>query len=72
MLDESYRQAVKLDSNQFSTSFNPYEVGIIDAIAQSLLPGIARPFSDGNSYDENLGVIAELYKLNVGLQLESL
>lgn len=68
VLDESYRKAVKLDSNQFSTSFNPYEVGIIDAIAQSLLPGIARPFSDGNLYEEHLGVIAELYKLNVRLR----
>lgn len=68
VLDELYRKAVKLDSNQFSTSFNPYEVGIIDTIAQSLLPGIAKPFSDGKSkYEENLGAIAELYKLNVSL-----
>lgn len=68
VLDESYRKAVKLDSDQFSTSFNPYEAGIIDAIAQSLLPGIAKPFSDGESkHEENLGVIAELYKLNVRL-----
>lgn len=70
VLDESYRKAVKLDSNQFSTSFNPYEVGIIDAIAQSLLPGIVRPFSDGNSkHEEHLGVAAELYKLNVSQSL---
>lgn len=68
VLDESYRKAVKLDSNQFSTSFNPYEVGIIDANSQSLLPGIAEPFSDRESkYEEHLGVIAELYKLNVSL-----
>ena len=68
VLDESYRKAVKLDSNQFSTSFNPCEVGIIDAIAQSLLPGVVKPFSDRESkYEEDLGVIAELYKLNVSL-----
>ncbi len=72
VLDASYRKAIKLDSDQFSTTFNPYEVGIIDAISQSLLPGIARPFSQGASqyeeqYEEHLGVIAELYKLNVGI-----
>lgn len=73
VLDESYRKAVKLDSNEFSTSFNPYEVGIIDAIAQSLLPGIAKPFSDRESkHEENLGVIAELYKLNVSIDLVNL
>ena len=66
VLDESYRKAVKLDSDQFCTSFNPHEVGIVDAIAQSMLPAIAKPFSDQNSkHEENLGVIAELYKLNV-------
>ena len=66
VLDESYRKAVKLDNNQFCTSFNPHEVGIIDAIAQSILPAIAKPFSDRESkHEEHLGVIAELYKLNV-------
>ncbi len=68
VLDESYRKAVKLDSDQFSTNFNPCEVGITDAIAQSLLPGVVKPFSDRKSkHEENLGVIAELYKLNVSL-----
>ena len=66
VLDESYRKAVKLDSDQFCTNFNPHEVGIVDAIAQSMLPAIAKPFSDRKSkHEENLGVIAELYKLNV-------
>ena len=66
VLDESYRKAVKLDSDQFCTSFNPHEVGIVDAIAQSMLPAIAKPFSDQKSrHEEHLGVIAELYKLNV-------
>ena len=66
VLDESSRKAAKLDANQFSTSFNPYDVGIVDAIAQVLLPGIAKPFADGKStFEDHLGVVAELYKLNV-------
>ena len=57
VLDESYRKAVKLDSDQFCTSFNPHEVGIVDAIAQSMLPAIAEPFSDRDStHEEHLGV----------------
>ncbi|KAL8852144.1 MAG: hypothetical protein Q9221_002967 [Calogaya cf. arnoldii] len=69
VLDDSYRKAVKLDPNQFSTNFNPYDVGIIGAIAQTLLPGIAKPITNkakGPTFAECLGVIAELYKLNVG------
>ena len=68
VLDDSYRKAVKLDSDQFSTNFNPYDVGIIGAIAQSLLPGVARPIikkANDCTFTECLGVIAELYKLNV-------
>ena len=68
VLDESYRKAVKLDSDQFSTNFNPYELGIIGAIAQTLLPGIAKPITQEagkGTFVESLGVIAELYKLNV-------
>ncbi|KAL8647818.1 MAG: hypothetical protein Q9226_006272 [Calogaya cf. arnoldii] len=68
VLDDSYRKAVKLDPNQFSTNFNPYDVGIIGAIAQTLLPGIAKPITDKakeRTFAECLGVVAELYKLNV-------
>ena len=66
--NESNRRAVKLDRNQFSTSFNPYEVGIIDTIAQSLLPGVVLPFANrASGHEDDLGVIAELYKLNVSL-----
>ncbi|KAL8855828.1 MAG: hypothetical protein Q9178_007543 [Gyalolechia marmorata] len=66
VLDESYRKAAKLDSHQFSTSFSPYDVGIIAAVTQTLLPGIAKPLADGKQLlVENLGVVAELYKLNV-------
>ena len=66
VLDECYRKAAKLDSHQFSASFSPYDVGIIATVAQTLLPGIAKPLADGKqSFVENLGVVAELYKLNV-------
>ncbi|KAL2046621.1 hypothetical protein ABVK25_011702 [Lepraria finkii] len=66
VLDEAYRKAAKLDSSQFSTNFNPHDVGIIDVITQTLLPGIAKPFPDTESiWEEHLGVIAELYKLNI-------
>lgn len=68
VLDESYRKAAKLDSDQFSTNFHPHDVGIINAIAETLLPGITTPFTDTESiWEEHLGVIAELYKLNVCL-----
>ena len=66
VLDETYRKAVKLDARQFPTSFNPYDVGIVDAISQVLLPGIAEPFADGKvAVGDNSGVVAELYTLNV-------
>jgi len=54
--DESYRRATKLDRSAFSIDFCPYELGIIDAIAQLLLPGTEHGTK---------GVRAELYKLNV-------
>lgn len=66
VLDESYRKAAKLDSDRFLTNFNPYEVGIIGAIVQTLLPGVAGPLSGGKrTFIEDMGVVAELYKLNV-------
>ena len=30
-----------------STNFNPYDVGIVDAIAQTLLPGVDEVFANG-------------------------
>ncbi|RSL41595.1 hypothetical protein CEP53_012676 [Fusarium sp. AF-6] len=56
VLDEGYRKAGKLDDTAFSTSFNPYEHGIMDTINQVLAQGAHR---------EGLGVRAEMYKLNV-------
>ncbi|KAL8364539.1 hypothetical protein RB595_003697 [Gaeumannomyces hyphopodioides] len=58
VLDESYRKASKMDRSAFSSDFCPYELGIIDTIAQVLLP---------NTRDKiwTKGVRAELYKLNI-------
>ena len=68
VLDESYRQAVKLDQDQFSTNFSPYLCGIVDAIVQTLLPGVAEPYADGvTRFVEHLGVLAKPYALNVSL-----
>ncbi|KAG6354511.1 hypothetical protein INS49_004528 [Diaporthe citri] len=58
VLDESFRKASKLDPSQFSTSFNPYELGIIDTVAQALLPST-------KAADSYRAVRAELYKLNI-------
>ncbi|KAL7621893.1 hypothetical protein AAE478_007393 [Parahypoxylon ruwenzoriense] len=38
VFDESYRKALKLDPSHFPINFSPYECGIIDAVAQILLP----------------------------------
>lgn len=56
--DEAYRKAAKMDPARFSTSFSPYVLGIIDEIAQALLP---------SAIDSRhaRAVRAELYKLNV-------
>ncbi|KAF1988018.1 hypothetical protein K402DRAFT_462390 [Aulographum hederae CBS 113979] len=58
ILDETYRKAGKLDTTAFSTNFCPYACGIIDSVAQFLLPsiGIAPLWR---------GLRAEIYKLNV-------
>ncbi|KAL2277142.1 hypothetical protein FJTKL_00157 [Diaporthe vaccinii] len=58
VFDETYRKALKMDTNKFASTFNPYECGIMDGIAQVVLP--STPESDLRR-----GVRAELYKLNV-------
>lgn len=60
-----------MEASEFSTSFCPYDYGIVDAVAQALLPGIARPdvLTGENSSPEHWGVVAELYKLNVSISL---
>ena len=69
VLDESYRKAGKLDRENFCSSFHPYDYGVVDAIAQTLLPNVRRMIEDkalmGAVNADHLGVIAELYKLNV-------
>ena len=56
--DETYRKAGKLDEAAFSTNFHPADAGILDAVAQTLLPMI------GNCQAALRGVQAELYKLS--------
>lgn len=56
VLDDTYRKATKLERTAFSVDFCPYEAGIIDMIAQLLLPGTMHAAG---------GVRAELYNLNV-------
>ena len=63
VLDEKIRKAGKLEAHQFSTNFNPYDYGIVNTIAQELLPGIVR--AGKQPAVEGWGVVAELYKLNV-------
>ena len=60
VFDETYRKALQMDTDKFATTFNPYECGIIDGIAQALLPSTSES-------DLRRGVRAELYKLNVSL-----
>ena len=60
VLDESYRKAAKLDPSQFSSTFNPYALGIVDAVAQALLPSLRHA-------KQARAVRAELYKLNVSI-----
>lgn len=68
VLDESYRKVGKLDATRFCTSFDPYQCGIVDAVAQVLLPEIPLPSMTGKSVcPEHLRVSAELYELNVGI-----
>ncbi|KAL4249500.1 hypothetical protein ABKN59_007217 [Abortiporus biennis] len=55
VLDESYRKAGKMNSNNFSINFNPYNSEVVDIIRNTLLEG---PNADRS-------IRAELYKLNV-------
>ncbi|KAK0621834.1 hypothetical protein B0T17DRAFT_618232 [Bombardia bombarda] len=58
-VDENYHKASKLDRQHFAINFHPSSVGIIDTIAQCLVPTL--PDSAGHWK----GVHAELYRLNV-------
>lgn len=67
VLDSGYRHAGKMDPEYFSTTFNPYDLGIMDTMTQMLLPF----FETGERSFISRGVRAELYKLNVGPYLTS-
>ncbi len=56
--DETYRKALKMNPDAFCSTFDPYSTGIIDIVAQMLLP------SFGHSTTRR-AVDAKLYKLNV-------
>ncbi|KAK7976969.1 hypothetical protein PG988_004459 [Apiospora saccharicola] len=62
VLDVKIRRAGSLHPRLFSTNFNPYDFGIVDAIARELRPGIAR--AGNQPAVERWGVVSELYKLN--------
>ncbi|KAI9707895.1 MAG: hypothetical protein M1820_004501 [Bogoriella megaspora] len=59
VLDETYRKASKLDNTEFSVDFCPYELGIVDTVAQMLLPSVRHEASKARC------LRAELYKLNI-------
>jgi hypothetical protein len=56
-----------LDASHFSTDFHPYDHGIIDTIAQILLPGVKDPIQDESfkGREEHWGLRAELKALTV-------
>ncbi|RFU25895.1 hypothetical protein B7463_g10442, partial [Scytalidium lignicola] len=58
VFDEAYRKASKLDASKFSSDLCPYELGVVDTVAELLMPSA---YIAGGSR----GVVAELYKLNV-------
>ncbi|WEW55731.1 oxidoreductase [Emydomyces testavorans] len=62
VLDLSYRDAGKLDAENFCCSFHPADFGILDTIEQMLLPSISTMQQNELEFRR---VRAELYKLNV-------
>lgn len=61
VMDEPYRKAGKIDEKDFCSNFDPYAIGIVDAVAQVLMP------EEGRMTNETRGLRAEFYKLNVSL-----
>ncbi|EJP63178.1 oxidoreductase, 2OG-Fe(II) oxygenase family protein [Beauveria bassiana ARSEF 2860] len=58
VLDETYRKALKMDTELFCTTFDPYSLGIVDTVTQMLLPSFEDP-------QTHRAVDARLYKLNI-------
>ncbi|KAL7943483.1 hypothetical protein V8C42DRAFT_329190 [Trichoderma barbatum] len=56
--DKSYREALQMAPGAFCTDFDPYSLGIIDTVAQVLLPSALDSVT-------HRSVRAELYKLNI-------
>ena len=46
VLDETYRKAGKLDREDFCVDFHPADYGIVSAIAQTLLPSVAKAMAN--------------------------
>jgi hypothetical protein len=63
--DENIRKAGKLDNTQFSSSFSPYDFGIVEAVGRALAPGVRRFAEDDEIQYSSPIFVAELYKLNV-------
>ncbi|KLJ06429.1 hypothetical protein EMPG_09266 [Blastomyces silverae] len=59
ILDEEYRKAGKMDTENFCTNFTPYEYGVVDTIVQALA------YNHDKSKTNYRGIRAQLYKLNV-------
>lgn len=55
--DEAYRKALKMDPTEFCSTVDPHSLGIVDTVAQLLLPS----FLDSSTHR---AVEARLYKLN--------
>ena len=62
VIDPEYRRAVKLNPDQFASSFHPANHGIIENIEQILLPSLN---SEHENKLQSRKIHAELYKFNV-------
>lgn len=62
VIDPEYRRAVKLNPDQFASSFHPANHGIIEDIEQILLPSFS---SEHENKSQSPKIHAELYKFNV-------
>jgi hypothetical protein len=69
VIDTAYRQAGKLDTTQFASTFHPADFGVLENIEQILVPDMGKKAKD-ETHSRKL--IAELYKLNVCLPFASL
>lgn len=58
VLDETYREAGKLETTEFSSTFCPYTTGTMDVVQQVLMPHSLHQRGEA-------GLRAELHKLNV-------